>query len=448
MSTKMKKAAWLVAASALLAGCAVFASKAEYAEYREVRMADDQRDRLVAMHEYMTEFPEGTWAEEIQAERVAIEPEIWESSRSSKEGLEFYLAAFPDGPHAAEARPRLAALRTVSGRRDEERERAQEVERERREALLERQRTWLTRAAQFWARTMIGISNWGSPIAQVARRNRSFSQAFGAEPPPHCSRTECIKFYKAAYAIPVPGSTRIEREAELLLRLRMTDGRVIRAELLMPNKGFSRWYEQENRTVVVDEDPTQRNEAIEWALGKIIPAIREVAPNAQNLDVVPEPIDPPQVARPEGEEVAAGQAPGDEGQAQAQETPEEPQEQAQETPEVQPEGGGEGGEEGGGDGLDALLAAAAGVDENQNQNTEPEQVTAAQQEEPETMVLPIALQGFSAGGLRIVLFAAGEEDYGAAYDGLFIEYEAPEPAQTERRRRRRRGGGMRGGMMR
>jgi hypothetical protein len=447
MSGTMKKAVLLMAASALLAGCAVFASKSEYADYREVRMAEDQRDKLVAMQRYMSEHPEGTWSEEIQTERVAIEPEIWESSRSSKEGLEFYLAAFPDGPHAAEARPRLAALRTVSSRRDEERERAQEVERQRREALLERRRTWLSRAAQFWTRTMIGISNWGSPIAQVARRNRDFSQAFGASPPPHCSRTECIKFYSAAYAIPVPGSTRIERNVELLLRLRMTEGRVVRAELLLPNKGFSRWYEQENRTVVVDEDPTQRNEAIEWALGKIVPAIREVAPNAENLDVVPEPIDPPTVTHPDHPEISAAQAPGDEteeAQQQAEARPEQQEQQEQQEEAPDPEGQSQ--EEGEG-GLDALLAAAAGVDESQGGDTEDPVAVARGQDEPETMVLPIALQGFSAGGLRIVLFAAGEEDYGAAYDGLFIEYEAPQSAQPNRRRRRRRGG-MRGGMMR
>jgi hypothetical protein len=279
---------------------------------------------------------------------------------------------------------------------------------------------------------MIGINNWGSPIAQVARQNRNFSQAFGANPPPHCGQTECIKFYQAAYAIPVPGSTRIERQVELLLRLRMTEGRVVRAELLLPNKGFSRWYEQENRTVVVDEDPTQRNEAIEWALAKIVPAIREVAPSASNLDVVPEPIDPPTVRHPDHPDMGAAVAPGDAPEPGG-EAPQGPQ-QPQETPDP-----GQQAAEGGGDGLDALLAAAAGSEGTEGEGTETS-VEVQPSAEPESMVLPIALQGFSAGGLRIVLFAAGEEDYGAAYDGLFIEHEPPQPAQPARRRRR--GGGM------
>ena len=42
--------------------------------------------------------------------------------------------------------------------------------------------------------------------------------------------------------------------------------------------------------------------------------------------------------------------------------------------------------------------------------------------EPETMVMPIALQGYRVGPVRIVIFAAGEEDYGRAYDGLSIEW--------------------------
>ncbi|RLB55014.1 MAG: hypothetical protein DRJ42_07430 [Deltaproteobacteria bacterium] len=442
MSQTMKKVFFLVALSALLAGCAVFASKADYAAYRDVRMAEDDRAQVVAMQEYMSENPEGSWATEIQAERVRLEPEIWESNRSSKEGLEFYLSAFPDGPHAAEARPRLAALQTVSGRRDEEAEEAREVERQRREALLERQRTWLTRATQFWTRTMISINNWGSPISDVARRNRSFSEAFGVAPRPRCSETECIKFYMADYAIPVPGSTRIERKVELMLRLRMTEGRVVRAELLMPNKGFSRWYEQENRTVVVDEDPTQRSEAIEWALARIVPAIREVAPNASNLDIFPEPIDPPTVRHPDHPELGAAVAPGDgpieeaapEAAPEVAAAPEEapaPEETPQETPQ---EGGG----------LDDLLSAASGTDGTTGQDgADP---VAQAQDQPEEMVLPIALQGFSAGGLRIALFAAGEEDYGMAYDGLFIEFEAPRDPEPEGRRRgRRRRGGM-GGM--
>jgi hypothetical protein len=282
---------------------------------------------------------------------------------------------------------------------------------------------------QFWTSTMIGVSNWGSPIADVARANPPFSRAFGQPPQPRCSREECIKFYQASYAIPVPGSTRIDRSVELLLRLRMQNGEVERAEMLLPNKGFSRWYEQENRTIVVDEDPTQRQQAIEWALERIIPAIREAAPNAAAIDVVPEPIDPPTVRAPNQPDQGASRAPGDEAEEARPEATEERPRQEQQTGQGTGQGGG---------GLDELLDRAAGTDETEPApEPEPEPPPAA---EPESMVIPIALQGFRAGRVRIVIFAAAGEDYGSGYDGVFIEHmEEGTNAPAAPRRSGRRG---------
>jgi hypothetical protein len=288
----------------------------------------------------------------------------------------------------------------------------------------------MTRASQFWTRTMIGITNWGQPIARVARRNPEFSQAFGANPPPRCSREECIKFYQAGFAIPVPGSTRIERKLELFLRLRMRNSDVYRAELLLPNKGFSRWYEQENRTLVIDEDPEMRQQAINWAIERIMPAIREVAPNAQQIMVVPEPIDPPTLRAPNQPDPGAGF----DTPAPTPETPEQPQSADQPSSPAPQEGAGRGG------GLDDLLRRAVGDEGEQGGTTPaPEPEPPPPDVEPESMVLPIALDGFKVGDVRIVIFAAAAEDYGAAYDGLFIEHEATAPATPEPRRRRRRG---------
>lgn len=427
---RIKPLTIVILVAAVASGCALFAGKSEYADYRQVRIAESDRERVLAMARYMGAHPNGTYAAEIQAMRAEVEPRIWEENRDTREGLEFYLEAFPDGPHAEEARPRLAALQAVQGNREEEAERARQVERDRREALLERRRTWMTRASQFWTRTMIGIRNWDSPLPEVAAQNPSFSQAFGNNPRPRCSREECIKFYRADYGIPVPGSTRLERSLEMFLRLRMEEGKLRRAELLLPNKGFSRWYEQENRAPVIDEDPTQRQEAITWALERIIPAIREIAPNAQGADVVPEPIDPPTVRAPNQPDQGASLAPGDAPIEEEEEEGEGEQPEATET-ETESEGG-----ESEGSGLDQLMERVVGED---GEDPPPEETPPPEAVEPEAMVLPIALQGFTVGNTRIVIFAAGDEDYGSAYDGLFIEYVPPEPEEP-RRRRGRRGG--------
>ena len=408
--------ATLLASLLLASGCVLLAGKSDYNEYRQIRVAEDEHERLVAMARYVTAHPGGAWAGEVQAYRAERENGTYESNKSTLEGLRYYLAAYPDGQFVAEAQPRLAALEAVQGRRNQEAANAEEVERHRREALEEQRRTWVTRASQFWTGTLLGISNWGSPIAQVARRNEAFSQAFGQDPRPRCSREECIKFYGSHFGVPIPGSTRLERDMRMLLRLRLDHGRVNRVEILMPEKGFSRWFELENRTPVIDEDPEARQQAIDWALERLLPVIRQAMPGAQSEDVVPEPIDPPTVRAPNQPDPGADRAPGDvveeepaapaEGQTPAPGPAEQPGQPAQ------PAAAGS---------LDALLDQAAGVDSTQQAvapTPEPEPEPVA---EPEAIVLPIALQGFRAGNLRVVLFAAASEDYGAAYDGLFIE---------------------------
>ncbi|MEC7521358.1 MAG: hypothetical protein VYE22_15885 [Myxococcota bacterium] len=390
--------------ASLLAGCAVVATHDEYGTYRQVRMADNDRDRLLAMHRYVTEHPAGYWIEEVQEMRRAKEDEVWNASYTSREGLEWYLQIYPDGQYVDQARPRLAALQTVRSRQDEEEERQRELERQRRQELLEQRRTWVTRAMQFWTRTMVGIRNYGSSIQRIARGNEEFNRAFGQQPAPQCTADYCIKHYGQVYHIPVPGATRIDRHIDVYLRLLFDRGRMNRAELLLPNKGFSRWYEMENQTVVTDEDPEQRTMAINWALDRIQPIIQEVASGAERIDFIPEPVDPLQVQAEAEDTEEAPTAPD--------ETPEE--QQARPEPQPMPEQTEEAPEEGS---LDALLAEAAGADQQQQQQpVEPQQT-----DEPETMVLPVNLLAYRYRNLRVVVFAAGEDDYGNAYDGLFIE---------------------------
>ena len=400
-------------------GCSVFASKDEYSAYRAVRVAPHDDARLIAMGRYIQNHGTGVWSREIQAERARLEPEIWATRNTTRDGLEFYMAAFPDGPHAAMAQPRLAALQAVAGRRMTEEERQREIEAQRRAADEERRRTWNTRAMQFWMRTLLSVGNWGSPIAQVARQNRDFSRAFGANPQPRCSRDECIKFYQTAYSIPVPGSTRVDRTIDLMLRLRLRGGRLERGEMLLPNKGFSRWYEMENRTLVTDEDPTQRQQAIEWALARIVPIIREISPNAATLDVVPEPIDPPTIRAPNMPDEGASTAPGEEAEPAAVAAVAEPaaaEPAAPAAPAAPDESASV---------INSLLnqAAGPGATAPAAPQASPTPATPQAQSEPapETIVIPIAIQGFRVGDLRVVVFAASAEDYGTGYDGVFIE---------------------------
>src|SRR5690606_21799592 len=300
---------------------------------------------------------------------------------------------YPDGQYVDQATPRLAALQTVSQGRQEEAQAREELEEQRRQQAAEARRTWVTRAMQFWTRTLVGIQNYGSSIQRVVGANQEFNRAFGQAPAPQCTAEYCIKHYGQVYHIPVPGATRIDRTIDVYLRLAFVRGRMERAELVLPNKGFSRWYEMENRTVVTDEDPEQRQTAINWALDRIQPVIEQVAQGAQRIDFVPESLTPLQVrgqstdAAPDSPDEAAPARPAADQAAQKQ------------------------------DDLDELLGGVVGQpEEPAAPEPAPEPVA-----EPETMVLPIGLLSWQYRNLRVVVFAASPDDYEQGYDGIFIE---------------------------
>ncbi|MCS6797595.1 MAG: hypothetical protein NZ898_03530 [Myxococcota bacterium] len=439
------------------AGCAVLASKREYAAYRATRLARDPIERLEAMQRYIAEYPRGMWARRVGQERARIEPDFYAAHRGTRDGLALYLRLFPDGRFVEEARPRLAALSVVQTGRDVEAERAAELERQRQAALAEQRRTWLTRAAQYWTRTLVSLEGWGQPIAEVARRNPSFSRAFGESPRPRCSRDECIKHYHAGYAIPVPGATRIDRTVHMILRIAMRAGRVERFEMLLPHRGFSRWYEQENRVLVADEDPQARQAAIEWAVDRIVAALREAAPEARPVDVVLDPIIPPRLGSTDaqgadqtgGAEVG-GQASGGQAAAGAASsaTPSQPTAGEPSTSQAPAAAGGTAGSsQGSGEPtIDELLRRAAG-----EEPLSPPPGTNASAGQPAvvepttaTLVVPVTLQGFRVGPVQVAVFAASDDDTGEAYDGVVLERVQPEAAssmsatpQTASPRRRR-----------
>ncbi len=387
----------LALALAALAGCSTIATHEEYGAYRAVRQAQSDRDRLLAAQQYVEHHPGGYWIEEVQAERRRHEDEVWENGNSTREGLEWYLQVYPDGQYVEQARPRLAALQTVSNTRAEQAERQEQLEEERRAQAAEARRTWVTRAVQFWTTTLLGVRNYGSTIQRVVGANADFNRAFGQAPAPTCTADFCIKHYGQLYYIPVPGATRIDRHIDLYLRLQMVRGRMERAELVLPNKGFSRWYEMENRTVVTDEDPEQRNAAINWALERIQPIVEQVATGAQRIDFIPEPIPPLQVR---GEQGNTDQAPVSPDEA---------------TP--APAEGAAGSQKQDGS-IDDLLDDAMGDGQQEQQPPPPVETTP---EPTETLVLPIGLLSWQYRNLRVVVFAASPDDYEQGYDGIFIE---------------------------
>jgi hypothetical protein len=283
----ISKVLTIVAAAELVAvfsACAVFAGKSDYADYREIRLAKDDEQRLLAMQRYTEQHPEGRWYFEIQTERQEREAEVYETYKTDRAGLEFFIRAYPDGVYYPHARARLDAVVKVEERQFRNQKRVERLEAKRFSQNLVRGRSWPKRFFSFWIQNLLWINNWGSSVPRVAEANPEFSKAFGRVPRPVCSLHECAKVYFVNYAIPVPGQTRIDRNLRIILRLKLQNGMLRGAELLMPGRGFSRWYELVNGRIVVDEDPTDRQQAIEWSAHELMRILQKT-----RLEVKPVP---------------------------------------------------------------------------------------------------------------------------------------------------------------
>jgi len=422
----------LVAATA----CASFQSKHEYGLYRNYRLTEAERPRLLAAQRYVDSYPDGEWADVVQEERNAKEAGVYQGVAGEQdlqgriEGLEFYLAAYPEGRYVGVAEQRLTADKALLEEQRERQAAANRAVEEQREAAAERRRTWVTRATNFWGQTLLTLSNWGSPIAAVARENERFSQNFGASPRPRCSRQECVKFYELPYGIRVPGGTRIERQMTFTLRLRFEEGKLQRTEVLYPNKGFSRWYENEDEdhdVQIIDEDPESRQTAVDWALERIMPVIQEFTGETEPLaEASLEIIDPLTVEAPEEAEAIAGVSDPPEPEPAADADDEEDDDeltqaelkelcegdQSQLTEEQRTE---------------CLLFGAAGEEQEGDilpgrLDGQEEEEVVEEPEEPQ-FYPPQVLRAFRAGDLEVLVFIAPVEASGeAAYDGFVIRH--------------------------
>jgi len=435
----------------LVSACAAFVDKADYADYRQVRLAADEEERLLAIQRYVAAHPDGHWHDELNAEQIADELDVYEDGKATGAGLEFYVRAYPRGRFVQQARDRLSVIAQIEQRKIEERATALRVAEEKRVRDEELRRTWVTRFFGYWTDTLLAVRQWGEPIADIARLNPEFSRAFGKMPRPQCNATECVKHYRSSFGVPVPGGTRTERTIELTLRLLLREGRVTRVELLFPRRGFSRWFELENRRAVVDEDPQLRAEAIAWVIEKVKPWLAKVGQDRVELtDLVLEPVLAPTIG-PSGEVIdTTAVDPNSQVQGASEETfavsdtPLGTPQDAQATPDmvigpiVIPEQGSSvqaseptvqspTNAEGAGEIMTLGAIEVGGGDDAQ---PAPLQTTTPAAAPP--AALPVQTYALTSGDLRVILFA----ESAGGWDGLRIERVAvaPAPAVTPRAR--------------
>ena len=448
----------LVAFAAMSGSCALVASKADYADYRAVRLTQDPTTRALAMRTYVDKHPTGQWHGEVEAARKSQELRAFEAGKDTRLGLEHYLQAYPDGTFVAQAQSRLRAIALIEQQRKQAEVEAQQLAAARKVRAEELRRTWLGRFLGYWIKTLVELKGWGEPIADVARQNPQFSRAFGALPRPRCTKDECVKYYTSSFAVPVPGGNRIERTLSLLLRLHLRGGKLERAELLLPERGFSRWFELEQRREVSSGERAARLGAVEWALARSEPIVRAASEGLTPLAAATPPVVEPPAIGPTGELLDTSiEAPTDpQNTVQSEDnagigtaankpdrTPEAlvKPEAARAAPDMvfDPVGINKQGQR-----VEAATPQAAPTGDGGNATemlfTAPLEVpkagpgggssSAATERAAETSeaIAPVA-RAFQAQGLQLTLFAAGSEGHG--YDGVVIERSTARPGKPQ-----------------
>jgi hypothetical protein len=202
----------------LLAGCnagrAFIATTGDYADYRRVRVAETFDARMAATWHYLKSRPEGRYAERLRKFFERAEPIYYAARSRNIEGLEAYLLALPDGPHAREAIELVTALK-IARRREQVEERVARASGRR----LDTDRKSRKAASEFpvwWARTLLDPQLWAKPLSEAPPQ---FLVRWRLALP----RPECIEDE------PEPGWRRCTKEVGLAYRVRGASRRVERS---------------------------------------------------------------------------------------------------------------------------------------------------------------------------------------------------------------------------
>lgn len=232
----------------------------DYDLYRRTRVAGTLEERLTAAWQYLSDYPEGTYREEVEVWFERVEPAYYASARDSRKRLRRYLDALPKGPHAERASQRILELER--GRRGDRERETQALADARR--VQDRVRVAAEARSEFvstiavWVRRLAAIESWGQRTSEL---HHEFIHAYRVEEPAAvCDNTRCSKRLTFSYEVPAEGEL-VAREVVVSIELDLLDGGVERARVSGPAL-FSRIGEATQRSAIEPHDLQARAEGI------------------------------------------------------------------------------------------------------------------------------------------------------------------------------------------
>jgi hypothetical protein len=261
-------ARWLraLALLALLgAGCQSFvASPAEYGAYRAVRVAPTLPEQLRAAWTYLARYPDGAFHADVSFWFAKVEPLYFESSADSAQGMQRYLDALPEGPHAAAAAQRRDALIGEQKGRAGEGIAKAAAEFEQRLAVAAQSREDVVSAYSSWVARLVDFDGFGRPLQQAF--GEPFASNWSADPKPACVPNVCSKVEAFSYELEVEGSPqKFVCTFDIAVRANNKKNAVFEASVHGPLL-FDRIAEAQSARLILPDDDVAR----EAAIGRII----------------------------------------------------------------------------------------------------------------------------------------------------------------------------------
>jgi len=238
----------------------IVASSGDYADYRAFRVAPNLGERLKAASCYLRCRSDGGFYDEVAKWFTEIEPLYFVALSNSPSGMQTYLNALPDGPHADEAAQRRDAMLSAARAEGGERlaERAREIELRLAKAAESRENVLTAYAT--WIGQLLDSDVWGKAPGAA---KPELASPWGAEPKPRCIAGRCTKLFSLSYELEVRGKA--EPFVGILeVTLKMAKGKVTEAILSGPDL-FSRLAEAHEAEPVPDSEDG-RSRAIKYVM--------------------------------------------------------------------------------------------------------------------------------------------------------------------------------------
>jgi len=254
-----------LAALALVLSCAgvlrpIGASPGDYADYRAFRVAPNLGARLKAASCYLRCRSDGAFYDEVAEWFSEIEPLYFAALSDSASGMQTYLNALPDGPHAEAATQRRDAMSSAARAEGGERLAARAAEIETRLAKAAESRENVLTVYATWIAQLLDSDVWGR--APEAGKSE-LALLWPAEPKPRCSAKRCTKLFSLHYELEVRGKA--EPFVVILeVTLKMAKGKVTEATVSAPDL-FSRLAEAHEAEPFSDSDDG-RSRAVKYVV--------------------------------------------------------------------------------------------------------------------------------------------------------------------------------------